>query len=131
MGNDVPEVPAHCFAPLRTSRVVLGLEKNIFGFSVFYYTYWTLVRASGRVQWDGLQWMRLDDDFSIRKVSHGGFAHAGLAVGPVGRGFLPHKKCILFARIYLTPFHPFPHVGGGRNGWMTLQNGKTSAYQLS
>ena len=68
MGNSIPEVPAHCFALLRTSGGVFGREKNIFGFRVFNYTYWTLVRASGLMWLDGLQRMGLDDAVPIGKV---------------------------------------------------------------
>ena len=32
------------------------------------YIYWALVRAPGRVGWDGLQWMNLDDVVPIRNV---------------------------------------------------------------
>ena len=65
---NVPEMPAHCFALLRSSGGVFGQGKNIFGFRGFNYTYWTLVRASGRLPWGGLQWMGLDDDVPIGKV---------------------------------------------------------------
>ena len=68
MGNSIPEVPAHCFALLRTLGRVFEREKNIFGFRVFNYTYWALVRAPGLVWWDGLQRMRLDDAVPIGKV---------------------------------------------------------------
>ena len=68
MGNSIPEVPAHCFAPLRTLGAVFGRGKNIFGFRGFNYIYWALVRASGRVWWDGLQRMGLDDAVPIGKV---------------------------------------------------------------
>ena len=47
---------------------IFGREKNIFGFRGFNYTYWTLVRAPGRLRWGGLQWMGLDDDVPIGKV---------------------------------------------------------------
>ena len=63
-----PEMPTHCFALLRASGGVFGREKNIFGFRVIYCIYWALVRDPGWVQWDGLQWMSLDDDVPIRKV---------------------------------------------------------------
>ena len=71
MGNlviTVPEMPAHCFTLLHASGAFLGGEKNIFGFRVINYTYWAFVRAPGRVQSGGLQWMGLDDDIPIRKV---------------------------------------------------------------
>jgi len=68
MGNSIPEVPAHCFVLLRTSGVIFGRGKNIFGFRVFNYTYWALVRAPGRVWWDGLQRMRLDDTVPIGNI---------------------------------------------------------------
>ena len=68
MGNSIPEVPAHCFTLLRSLWGVFGREKNIFGFTGFNYTYWALVRAPGRVRWDGLQWMGLDDVVPIGKV---------------------------------------------------------------
>ena len=61
-------MPAHCFALLCASGVVFGREENIFGFPVINYIYWALGRAPGRVQWDGLQQMSLDDDVPIRKV---------------------------------------------------------------
>ena len=64
----VPEMPAHCFALLRSSGGIFGREKYIFGFSEFNYTYWALVRAPGRVRWHGLQRMGLDYDFPIRKL---------------------------------------------------------------
>ena len=64
----VPEMPAHCFALLRSSGGIFGREKYIFGFSGFNYTYWALVRAPGRVWWHGLQRMGLDYDFPIRKL---------------------------------------------------------------
>ena len=53
---------------LRSSGGIFGREKYIFGFRGFNYTYWTLVRAPGRLPWGGLQWMGLDDDTPIRKV---------------------------------------------------------------
>ena len=68
MGNSIAGVPAHCLALLRTSGRILGRAKNIFGFRVFNYTYWAFVRAPGRVWWDGLQRMGLDDAMPIRKV---------------------------------------------------------------
>ena len=68
MGNSIPEVPAHCFALLRTLGRVFGREKNIFGFRGFNYTYWALVRAPGRGLWDGLERMGLDDAVPIGKV---------------------------------------------------------------
>jgi hypothetical protein len=51
-----------------SSRGIFGWEKYIFGFRVFNYTYWALVRTRGQVRWDGFQWMGLDDDVPIRKV---------------------------------------------------------------
>ena len=77
-------MPAHCFALLRTSGAVFGQEKYIFGFSVFKYTYWALVRAPGRLWWVGFQWMDLDDDFPIRKVVCIGLLMLGLVVRLVG-----------------------------------------------
>ena len=71
MGNiviNVPEMPAHCFALLRSSGGIFWREIYIFGFRGFNYTYWALVRAPGRVGWDGLQRMDLDDVVPIRKV---------------------------------------------------------------
>ena len=68
MGNSISEVPAHCFALLRTLVGVFGREKNIFGFRVFNYIYWVLVHMPKQVGWDGLQWMGLDDDVPIGKV---------------------------------------------------------------
>ena len=71
MGNiiiNVPEMPGHCFALLRSSGGIFGREKYIFGFRGFNYTYWALVRAQGRLQWHGLPQMGLDDDVPIRKV---------------------------------------------------------------
>ena len=47
---------------------IFGREKNIFGFRVVNYIYRAFVRAPGQVQWGGLQWMGLDDDFPIGKV---------------------------------------------------------------
>ena len=64
----VPKMPAHCFALLRSSGGIFGQEIYIFGFRGINYTYWTLVRAPGQLQWAGLQWMRLDDDVPIGKV---------------------------------------------------------------
>ena len=66
--STVSEMPAHCFALLRASGGVFGREKYIFGFRVIDYIYWAFVRAPGRVQCGGLQWMGLDDDIPIRKV---------------------------------------------------------------
>ena len=71
MGNiiiSVPEMPAHCFALLRSLGGIFGREKNIFGFRIFNYTYWALVRVPGRVRWDGLKQMCLDDVVPIGKV---------------------------------------------------------------
>jgi hypothetical protein len=88
VGNSIPEVPAHCFALLRSSGGIFRQGKNIFGFRVFNYTYWTLVRAPGRVRRDGFQWMGLDDDVPIRKVLP--FRDLLIAQGsglPLGMGF--------------------------------------------
>ena len=71
MGNlviTVPEMPTHCFSLLRASGGIFGREKNIFGFRVIDYIYWAFIRAPGRMQWGGLQWMCLDDDIPIGKV---------------------------------------------------------------
>ena len=68
MGNSTAGVPAHCLALLRTSGGIFGRAKYIFGFGVFNYIYWALVRAPGRVGWDGFQCMGLDDDVPIGKV---------------------------------------------------------------
>ena len=71
MGNlviTVPEMAAHCFALLHASGGIFEREKNIFGFSVINCIYWAIVRNLGRVRWDGLQRMSLDDDVPIRKV---------------------------------------------------------------
>ena len=67
--------------------------KNIFGFRVFNYTYWALVRAPGWVWWDGLQWMGLDDDFPIRNLLP--FRDVRIAWGSgllLGMGFHSKKK---------------------------------------
>ena len=97
---------------------VFGRGKNIFGFRVFNYTYWALVRVPGRVWWGGLQRMRLDDAFPIGKVLP--FRDAwiargsGLLLGTVFQG----KKCILVASMYLHLFQSFPGIRGSRNGEM-------------
>jgi hypothetical protein len=57
-----------CSRDARSSRGIFGWEIYIFGFRVFNYTYWALVHTRGQVQWDGFQWMGLDDDVPIRKV---------------------------------------------------------------
>ena len=68
MGNSTVGVPAHCLALLRTSAGIFGRAKYIFGFRIFNYTYWALVRVPGRVRWDGLKQMCLDDVVPIGKV---------------------------------------------------------------
>ena len=101
MRNSIPEVPAHCFALLRTLGRVFGREKNIFGFRVFNYTYWALVRAPGRVWWGGLQRMRLDDAVPIGKVLPFWDVRitwgSRLLLGSVFHG----KKILLVAKMYL------------------------------
>ena len=114
----VPEMPAHCFALLRSSGGVFRREKYIFGCRAFNYTYWTLFRAPGWVGWGGLQRMGLDDAFPIGKVLP--FKDAWIARGS---GFLlgmvfQGKKCILVASMYLHLFQSFPGIRGGRSGWM-------------
>ena len=125
MGNlviTVPEMPAHCFARLRASGGIFGREKYIFGFRVINYTYWAFVRAPGRVQWGGLQWMGLDDDTPIRKVLPFRDVHLSLGscllLGTVPIG----KKSLLVANVYLHPFQSFPAIRGGSNGWMAMDN---------
>ena len=68
MGNSIDGVLAHCFALLCSSGGIFGRAQYIFGFREFNYIYWALVRAPGRVGWDGLQWMNLDDVVPIRNV---------------------------------------------------------------
>jgi hypothetical protein len=68
VGNSIPGMPAHCLALLCTSGGIFGRAQYIFGFREFNYTYWALIRVPGRVRWDGLKQMGLDDVVPIRKV---------------------------------------------------------------
>ena len=94
MGNvviTVPEMPAHCFVLLRASGGVFGREKNIFGFRVINCIYWAFVRDPGRVWWDGLQWMGLDDDVPIRNVLPFRDVHVAWGSGSL-LGMVFHRK---------------------------------------
>jgi hypothetical protein len=87
----VPKMPAHCFVRLHASGDVFRWGKYIFGFRVIYCIYWALIRAPGRVQWDGLQRMGLDDNVPMRKVLPFRDVHIALGSGSLlGRVF--HTK---------------------------------------
>ena len=97
---------------------VFGLEKNIFGFRIFNYTYWAFVRAPGRVWWGGLQWMGLDDTVPIGKVLP--FLDVPITWGScllLVSAFHAKKK-LLVAKIYSHLFQCFLDILGGRNKWM-------------
>ena len=118
MGNGIPEVPTHCFVLLRTLGRIFGREKNIFGFRVFNYTYWALVRAPGRVWWDGLQRMGLDDAVPIGKVLPFWDVRAALGSGLLlGAVFHRKKKSISSYNVF-TFIPVFSGYLGSRNGWM-------------
>jgi hypothetical protein len=72
----------------------MGAGIFIFGFRKYNYTYWALIRAPGRVRWDGLKQMGLDDVVPIRKVLPFMdvliFWGSGLLLGMVFEG----QKCI-------------------------------------
>ena len=115
-GNSIPEVPAHCFALLRTSGGVFGREKNIFGFRVFNYTYWALVRVPGQVWWGGLQRMRLDYAVPIGKVLPFWDVRINLGSGLLlGLVFHGKKKSISNQNVF-TFIPVFSQYLGGRNG---------------
>jgi len=80
---------------------VFGREKIYIQCRVIDYTYWALVYALG--QWDGLQWMGLDDDVPIRKV-------LPFRDGP--------KKYLSVTSMYIHLFESFLSTRGRRNGWM-------------
>jgi len=130
----VPEMAAHCFALLHASGGIFEREKNIFGFSVINCIYWAIVRDPGRVRWDGLRWMGLDDDVPIRKALPFRdvliFRGLGLLLGPLYMVFEGRQMYISNYDL-ITPIPPFPvHLGRrewpvDRSGWvwMSFKNG--------
>jgi len=116
----VPKMPAHCFALLRASGGVFGQEKYIFGFRVINCMYWAIVHVSGRVWWGGFQRMGLDDDSQLGRCFHFGMDAPLGARARCWARFSRRYIYILVDITYSQPFHPFPCIWGGRNGWMAL-----------
>ena len=100
------------------SAGIFGRAKYIFGFRVFNYTHWALVRVPGRVRWDGLKQMCLDDVVPIGKLLPFRDVIISGAQACCWPRVLCSKKDILVTSVYLHLFQSFPGIRGRRNGWM-------------